>query len=189
MLRCVALRRLAVIAGLFFAGLAYPATGVLQAAQGPANKQAKQILSRLGIDRGICVLLDTAPGGLAAALAEQSKLTVYLQLPTEGAAEAARNQVDAAGLLGTRVYVEKGPWSRIHLAEGLADAVVVTPRAASSAQADRDELLRIVNPLGAVLLGKEEITKPYPAGADDWSHPYHGPDNNPLSRDRLIRAP
>ena len=34
-----------------------------------------------------------------------------------------------------------------------------------------------------------EIVKPFPAGTDDWSHPYHGPDNNPQSTDQLARAP
>jgi len=33
------------------------------------------------------------------------------------------------------------------------------------------------------------LSKPYPAGADSWSHWEHGPDNNPVSEDALIRAP
>ena len=28
-----------------------------------------------------------------------------------------------------------------------------------------------------------------PDGIDDWSHPYHGPDNNPQSRDQIARGP
>ncbi|MEW6355161.1 MAG: PQQ-binding-like beta-propeller repeat protein [Planctomycetota bacterium] len=34
-----------------------------------------------------------------------------------------------------------------------------------------------------------EIVKPAPEGVDRWSHWMHGPDNNPLSHDRVIRAP
>jgi len=33
------------------------------------------------------------------------------------------------------------------------------------------------------------ITKPPLAGADDWSHWVHGPDNNPVSKDTVIKAP
>ena len=33
------------------------------------------------------------------------------------------------------------------------------------------------------------IVKPTPKGVDDWSHWQHGPDNNPFSSDRVIRAP
>ena len=35
----------------------------------------------------------------------------------------------------------------------------------------------------------QELVKPVPDGVDDWSHPYHGPDNNPQSRDQVARAP
>ena len=31
--------------------------------------------------------------------------------------------------------------------------------------------------------------KPVPAGLDDWSHWEHGPDNNPVSDDEIIKAP
>jgi outer membrane protein assembly factor BamB len=33
------------------------------------------------------------------------------------------------------------------------------------------------------------LVKPFPAGVDDWTHPYHGPDNNPQSQDKVIVAP
>jgi outer membrane protein assembly factor BamB len=159
----------------------YPPTAVEQ--------QARQILSRVGVDRGICVLLDEEPAGLAVAMARQSELTIYLQLPSDEAVGKARRRIDAAGLLGTRIYVEKGDASRIHLADNLADAVVVTPAASEVAKACGTELWRVVRPLGKLLLADRERTKPYPEGADDWAHPYKGPDNNPQSSDRLARAP
>jgi len=34
-----------------------------------------------------------------------------------------------------------------------------------------------------------EFAKPTPAGIDDWSHWEHSPDNNPLSKDTVIKAP
>jgi outer membrane protein assembly factor BamB len=34
-----------------------------------------------------------------------------------------------------------------------------------------------------------EIAKLPPEGVDDWSHWNHGPDNNPMSRDSVIKAP
>ena len=158
--------------------LAIVALAVLQAgaddtAQTAAPERARGILSQIGVRRGICVLLDRQPAELAVALVRQSELTLYVQLPAEDAVARVRAQLDAAGVLGTRVYIEHGPWSQIHLADSLADAVVVTAESVSSAKAHRAELLRVVNPLGKVLLGAHEITKPYPAEADDWSHPYH----------------
>ena len=34
-----------------------------------------------------------------------------------------------------------------------------------------------------------QITKPQPKGMDSWSHWEHGPDNNPVSTDTVIKAP
>ena len=101
---------------------------------------------------------------------------------------AARRRLDEAGLLGTRIYVEKGAWNHIHLADNLADVVMVT-RGCAASHVPRAELLRVVNPLGKVFSGQERLTKPFAAGSDDWTHPYHGPDNNPQSRDRIAREP
>ncbi|MGB2821843.1 MAG: PQQ-binding-like beta-propeller repeat protein, partial [Phycisphaerae bacterium] len=53
----------------------------------------------------------------------------------------------------------------------------------------RAEVLRVLRPGGKALLGGEVLTKPVPEGIDDWTHPYHGPDNNPQSTDQLARAP
>ena len=46
-----------------------------------------------------------------------------------------------------------------------------------------------IGPGGKALLGAKTVVKPLPKGLDDWSHPYHGPDNNPQSTDQLARAP
>ena len=162
---------------LLIAILSVPA--MVMAGDAAVERRAEGILARLDSPRGICVLLDPSPAALATALAEKSELTVYVQLPDRKAADAARAHLDDLGLLGTRVYVETGPWSRIHLADNLADAVVVSPDAVAAVEANREELLRVVRPLGKLILGDGEATKPYPDGADDWTHPYHGPDNNP----------
>src|SRR5262249_59185859 len=53
----------------------------------------------------------------------------------------------------------------------------------------KEELLRILRPEGKALLGDMQLVKPYPATTDEWSHPYHLPDNNPNSADRLARRP
>lgn len=151
--------------------------------------QARQMLNHAGVNRGLIVLLDPDPAELAVALAQQSELTIYTQLPPGSASVELRRRLDRAGLLGTRVYVTAGDWSHLHLANNLADAVLVTSAASDVALQHETELLRVCRPLGKLLVGNVERTKPYPAGADDWTHPYHGPDNNPQSLDRLARFP
>jgi len=153
------------------------------------DQEVQALLGRLESPRGIGVLLADDPAEPAAALARQSELLVYVQHPDAGVVASARVALDRAGLLGTRVFVEQGDWSKIHLASQLADAVIVLPDGVDQAQPHRAELERVVRPLGKLILGREESVKPYPAGADDWTHPYHRPDNNTQSTDRLARAP
>ena len=130
-----------------------------QATDTRSEQYARQVLDRLELERGVCVLLDPSPAELAIALARQSRLTMYAQVPDEDSVERARRRIDRAGLLGTRIYVEKGCWSHVHLADNLADAVVVSPRAVPAAESYRQELMRVVNPLGSVLLGDELISR------------------------------
>ncbi len=154
--------------------------------QGPAIKSADAILGRIETDRGICVVLADAKCGLAIELAKKSQLLIYVQLAPDQDLETARKAADAAGLYGTRIYVEKGPLSKIHLGDNLADVVIVADKKATVSEA---EVLRVLNPLGKALIGNKELTKPFPEGIDDWSHPYHAPDNNPLSQDQIARGP
>ena len=144
------------------------------------------LVSKIGTSRGVCVVLGDPQGSLALELARATELTIFLQLQREQDVAAARKQVDAAGLLGTRVYVQKGSAAHINLADDLADAVIVGETAAAM---PREELLRVLRPAGKALVGETELVKPFAPGTDEWTHPYHGPDNNPMSSDQVARRP
>ncbi len=150
------------------------------------EKSAETILEKIGVSRGICVVLGDPGCDLAVQLARQSELLIYVQLPRAKDVERACRTADAGGFYGTRIFVEKGGLRKLHLADNLADALVAVDRAARIPEA---EALRVLRPEGKALLGRKELTKPFPEGVDDWSHPYHGPDNNPQSRDQIARAP
>jgi len=151
----------------------------------PANEQADGLLKRIGLERGICVVLDDSGCKLAMELAEKSKLLVYTQTPGADV-DRARRAAEAAGLDARRLSIEQGDLSHLHLADSVADVVVTVGNAG---QISDEEVLRVLRPGGKALLGQRELVKPVPDGVDDWSHAYHGPDNNPVSQDRLIRAP
>ena len=152
----------------------------------PASR-VREVLGKLPSPRGICAILGDPRGELAIELAKASQLQAYVQLASDKDVEAARRAADAAGMLNTRVYVEKGTDARIHFADNLADAVIVC--VAAGDRAVKAEVLRILRPGGTAWLGTETLVKPEPKGIDQWSHPYHGPDNNPQSTDQLARAP
>lgn len=149
-----------------------------------AAQDVKPLLDRIGTTKGLCVVLGD-DGKLAVELARKSELLLYVQSPD---VVAVRKTADEASLLGVRVFVQQGPWDKLHLADNLADAVVLT--GAAVGKAARADLLRVLRPEGKLIEGERVVaSKPFPKDTDDWSHPYHGPDNNPQSRDRVARAP
>jgi outer membrane protein assembly factor BamB len=151
-----------------------------------APGEAGTLLGRLGVTRGICVLLGDTQCRLARELARNSQLTLCVQLPGAEEVEAAARAADEAGLYGTRIYVQEGTSAQIGLGDDLADAVVL---AADWPSPPKAEVLRVLRPGGKAIQGEKQWIKPFPEGMDDWSHHYHGPDNNPQSLDRLARAP
>ncbi len=146
----------------------------------------EKILDRIGASRGICVVLNDLNCDLALKLALKSELLFYVQLQNSADVEAARQRIDAEGLYGTRIFVEKGELTKVHLADNLADALVVLD---GDGEIPEEEALRVLRPQGTAFIGSKELIKPFPEGVDDWSHPYHGPDNNPQSADQVARAP
>ncbi len=156
-----------------------------------AGEDVAAFLAKIDHPRGVCVVLADADGDLALDIAKRSELLVYTQLADDARVDAARRAALAAGIDASRFQVDRGPPDRLALADNIANAVIV------SGHASRDpvsrhalaEYMRVLAPRGRVIAGDHAIRKPVPEGLDDWSHPYHGPDNNTLSRDRVIRAP
>jgi outer membrane protein assembly factor BamB len=157
------------------------------AAAADAGALAQAVLRQLDAPRGICLLAGDREAREAVAVAQASELTVYVQLDAAGDVTAARRAAETAGLLNRRVYVEHGSPTRLHLADNLADLVVLLGDA--RARVPRAEVMRVLRPGGKGLLGQETVVKPLPQGVDQWGHPYHGPDNNPQSTDQVARAP
>ena len=145
-----------------------------------------RVLEQIEAKKGICVVLGDPRCELAIALAKGGELLLYVQVQNEKDRQTACRAADAAGLYGTRICVASGDSARIGLADNFADAVVATSAATG---VPRTEVLRVLRPAGKALLGRDVLTKPQPEGSDDWSHHYHGPDNNPQSSDALVRAP
>jgi outer membrane protein assembly factor BamB len=152
--------------------------GVCRVASG-----ADALLDRIGVRRGVCVVLGDPQCAQAIELARASELTLYVPVGGMAELQAAAGAAEDAKLLGSRVFVDAPKGRPIGLADNVADAVV------GPAGAPRAEVMRVLRPGGRAVLGGTIVTKPRPQGVDDWSHHYHGPDNNPQSLDRLARAP
>ncbi|KKM62585.1 hypothetical protein LCGC14_1520180, partial [marine sediment metagenome] len=153
-----------------------------------AQAEAKAVAGKVGAAKGFCVVLGLGEAGAAlpVALAKDKGLMVYFQSDQSGQVAAVRAAAESAGVLGAGLWADQGDGKRIQLARNLADVVVAAPTAKGIAKA---ELLRVLRPGGVAVRAGGDIVKPVPAGIDTWSHPYHGPDNNPQSTDRVARGP
>jgi outer membrane protein assembly factor BamB len=149
-------------------------------------ERAAGITDSSGIDRGVCVVVGGSPE-LAIELARQTKLLVHVL--TEGPESAAKLAAEKAGFGIDRLVVERMAGTTLPHGDNVIDLVVL---AESGAEVSEAEVLRALRPLG-VAIGLPDrsnvIRKPEPKGLDDWSLWEHGPDNNPVSTDRMIRAP
>jgi outer membrane protein assembly factor BamB len=151
--------------------------------RGTRGDDAAELLKTIGVKRGIVAVIQPARAALPVDLARASELVVYAQSSDGPAVLSQRQAAESAGLLGSRFFADEGAPSRIHLADNLADAVV------APADVPRAEVLRVLRPGGKAIHAGAELGKAFPEGADEWTHPYHGPDNNPQSRDQVARGP
>lgn len=163
-------------------------TGSLLATDSSAEQSTDASLKQIGTTRGVVALLvdGESDANHAVDLANASELTIYVQALDDEQASAVREAAGAAGLLGSRIFVDAGTLRSIHLADNLADCVLVSPSAAE--QTSDAEVLRVLVPRATAFVGDRKLVKPVPEGIDEWSHPYHGPDNNPQSNDQLVRG-
>jgi len=145
----------------------------------------QEITQAVGARQGICVVVGEGACDLALQLAQGTELLIYTQLPETKDFESACQKVEAAGYYGSRIFVAADA-QKLHLANNVADVVVALGKRGGFST---EEMLRVVRPGGKVILSDKVVTKPVPQGVDDWTHPYHGPDNNPQSNDKVIVAP
>ncbi|MBX3420029.1 MAG: PQQ-binding-like beta-propeller repeat protein [Pirellulaceae bacterium] len=169
-------------------GLTVACSQTSSTAAADLSKIGKQIADLIPDQTGIVAVVevnDLAPQTVLE-LAREHKLTVYFQSSQPQIAGSVRHAAEQAALLGKSVFVDQGTAMNIPLSHNLADAVYVG--SAGEGQAVQQEVLRILRPHGKAIIGDRQLVKPPPPGMDDWSHPFHGPDNNTQSNDQLVRG-
>ncbi|MHC4508685.1 MAG: outer membrane protein assembly factor BamB family protein [Planctomycetota bacterium] len=147
-------------------------------------------LQRIETRNDICVVLGVPAQPVRSVLSEfvvDKDMIVYVQSSDPDELAAVREMADRRQSLGSRIFVEEGKLDSISLADNLAGVAFVCDSVKNSVS--EKELLRVTYPGGTILVGGRQITKPHVANTDSWSHPYHGPDNNPQSTDQRARAP
>ncbi len=161
-----------------------------------ARDLAAEILQRSGMTEGYAVDLSGGDAQLAIALAEQSKLNIYVVQPNPALAAAARQRVEAAGLTGTRVTVHAVSPQKTRYPNSFADLVVLAgvDRERSLPSAVVEEAKRLQRPYGGVLCRRAAAELKFEVrgaleDAGDWTHQYANAANTSSSSDRIVRGP
>ncbi|MBA7486563.1 hypothetical protein ES707_22124 [subsurface metagenome] len=122
-----------------------------------ARENTERLLKKLGTKDGICVVLGDTSCELAIKIARESDLLVYVQLPSSEDVDRARRTAEAAGLNATRLQIDQGDLSHLHLANNVADALIAVGGASKLPEA---EALRVLRPQGRASLSGRELVKP-----------------------------
>ena len=154
----------------------------------PGADLANRILTASGVKAGLCVHLGVADGKLTAALHADGRFVVHGLATDAASVEKTRAYIRTQGLCG-KVSVEKAAFHPLPYADNLINLIVIDdPDRLQKAGLSLDEVKRVLVPNGVAILGTVSpkiIRKPRPKEMDDWTHPRHGPDGNPVSLDTL----
>ncbi|HUT45236.1 MAG TPA: PQQ-binding-like beta-propeller repeat protein [Sedimentisphaerales bacterium] len=158
---------------------------------------AEKILADSGVKKGYVLVLDCEQGRLAYELAKRTELKIVgLEKDPEKLA-AARKNLDAAGLLGSRVVVE--PWDMESLPDYFAnlivsDGMLITGESTGTTE----EGQRVLRPWGGTaclslhrdgqVTWRTYVRGPL-QGAGDWTQQYGDPQNTACSGDELVYGP
>jgi outer membrane protein assembly factor BamB len=98
---------------------------------------AQDILSRAGVKKGTCIMYGCGNGHLAYEIARQAEdLKVFCVDPDSIQVRTARKNLMAAGVYGTRVFVDEGTFASLNRPAASADAVLLHGETRLSAQTD-----------------------------------------------------
>ncbi|HIQ20139.1 MAG TPA: hypothetical protein EYH34_02720 [Planctomycetes bacterium] len=163
--------------------------GVAALCQGAATATTVGgLIDHVGKGPALVVLCDRADSDWEAvkALVAETQWTMLCCGRQSAGVDRLRHWAWEEDLLGRRIYViDGGP--TLWLASDMADAVWVADGLEGGPS--EQEVLRVLHPGAVAVFQGRVLTKPPVAGTDQWTHPYHGPDNNVVSRDQVARLP
>ncbi len=158
---------------------------------------ARSILAKSGSKKGYCLVLDCGQGRLAYELAQRTQLQIVGLEKDPTKLKMARENLEAAGLLGSRVVVE--PWDIDILPDYFANLIVSDGMLFSGQlSVTREAGYRVLRPYGGIaclsrhkegeLSWRKYVRGPL-EGAGSWTQQYCNPQNTACSGDELVDGP
>ncbi|MHC4631236.1 MAG: outer membrane protein assembly factor BamB family protein, partial [Planctomycetota bacterium] len=146
--------------------------------------QAKQILETTGIKGGLIVHIGCGDGKLTVALHVSDSYLVH-GLDTDGVDIAkARAYIRSKNLYGP-VSVAKYNGKTLPYGDNIVNLIV----ADTLGNVSKEEAMRVLTPLGAMVVGGRKTVKPWPKDIDDWPQYLNKADNNAVAKDSVAGPP
>ncbi len=137
-----------------------------------------------GIQGGIVVHLGCDDGRETASMLLNSSYLVH-GLDTDGANIAkARAYIRSKNLYGA-VSVAKYNGTTLPYGNNIVNLIV----ADTLGNVSREEAMRVLVPLGAMVVGGKKTVKPWPKNIDDWPQYLNKADNNAVAKDSVVGPP
>ncbi|MDP2897563.1 MAG: PQQ-binding-like beta-propeller repeat protein [bacterium] len=112
---------------------------------------AELIVKETSVEKGYCLVLGCGTGRLAFELAKRTSLQIIGIDPDEENVRAARRNLSAASLYGTRVSVQQGSLSRLPYSDYFANLIVSeTALLSGKPPGSAKEVFRVLRPCGGV---------------------------------------
>lgn len=171
--------------------LALGERSTVAAVHGACTDHAKEIVGSSGVQGGLVVHVGCGNGKLTAELLLSNKYLIQgLDTDPEQVA-AARKHIHSRGKYG-QVSVRQFDGRCLPYAGNSVNLLIIS----RPFSIDRDEIHRVLRPGGVVMFldgengaARNKVAKPWPDEIDDWSHWRHGPDANPVAKDRIVDTP
>jgi len=155
-----------------------------------ADDVVSELSSHIGKTPALVVVVcgpDEGDLSVITQLVEQTPWMIFCRGTISSGLDKIRDWARDKKLLGQRVFVVDDDSSSLWLAGDMADAVWVAPGV--DKPPSEKEIMRVLHPGGVCIAAEKVVTKGPQAGVDEWRHPYHGPDNNVVSQDKVSRLP
>ncbi|MBL7189335.1 MAG: PQQ-binding-like beta-propeller repeat protein [Phycisphaerae bacterium] len=148
----------------------------------------QEIIAASGVKGGLIVHSGRGGAVSTADFVLNDSFLVHGLYRGEAAVAQARAHIKKKGLYG-QVSVQY--WDKDYLP--YADNMVNLLVAESLIKISREEVMRVLVPLGVAYIGSDKgwhrIVKPWPGEIDEWTHFLHGPDNNAVAHDTVVGVP
>ena len=145
---------------------------------------AQSIIEETGFSGGLIVEIDCGGGELTAVLGTLTKGMVQGLDTDEAQVRKARQAIQKIAP-GGRVSARLFDGRSLPYADNLVNLLIAT----KPTNVSKEEIMRVLTPLGSAWINGKKMTKPWPPDIDEWTHFLHTPDNNAVARDSQINLP